>query len=133
MKNILVVDDNKLIAEGLAQRIGMAMKDACIHTAENGREAMELMSSTPMDLVMTDLQMPDMDGFDLIDFCQKNRPGTALYAMTADRGPEVVKRLDHLGIAGSVEKPFDFDEVAYQIRDALYSGAESIAIACGEA
>lgn len=120
MKNILVVDDNKLIAEGLALRLAVLMRDVRIHTAENGREALTLLESTSIDFVMTDLQMPVMSGFELIDYCRKNKPGIPLYAMTGDTAPEVTERLSRAGVSAPVEKPFDFDEVAERIKDALF-------------
>ena len=119
MKNILVVDDNKLIAEGLALRIAVLVKDAYVHTAANGREAIAFLESTPVDVVVTDLQMPVMNGFELIDYCRKSKPDVSLYAMSGNADPEVAERLSRSGVFGPVEKPFDFDEVAYRIKDAL--------------
>lgn len=119
MKNILVVDDNALIKEVLVQWIRSAMQDVGILTAQNGREAMEILKNTPVSLVLTDLQMPVMNGYELIEYCKKNMPEIHVYAMTGERTPDVVRRLGLMGVPMTVEKPFDFGEVASRIKDAL--------------
>lgn len=119
MKNILVVDDNALIKDVLAQWIRSAMQDTHILTAGNGREALDILNNTPVSLVLTDLQMPVMNGYELIEYCKKNRPEIPVYAMTGERTPEVVRRLGLMGVPMTVEKPFDFGKVACWIRDAL--------------
>jgi CheY-like chemotaxis protein len=117
MKQILVVDDNKLIAEGLALRLGLLMKDARILTARDGREAMEVLTSEPVDLLVTDLQMPVIDGYDLIAYCRKNMPRVQLCAMSGALTPGLERQLSALGVTVSFDKPFDFDKVAERIRD----------------
>lgn len=119
MKNLLVVDDNALIKEVLALRIRSAVQDVRIFTAGNGREALEILKNNPISLVLTDLQMPVMNGYELIEYCRTIRPDIPVYAMTGERTPDVVRRLAMMGVPMTVEKPFDFDEVATRIRDAL--------------
>ncbi|HWR72257.1 MAG TPA: response regulator [Nitrospirota bacterium] len=119
MKNILVVDDNALIKEVLVQWIRSTVQDARILTAGNGKEALEILKNTPVSLVMTDLQMPVMNGYELIEYCKENRPEIKVYAMTGERTPEVARRLGLMGVPMTIEKPFDFGEVAGRIRDAL--------------
>jgi CheY-like chemotaxis protein len=119
MKNILVVDDNALIKEVLVHWIRSTIEDVNILAAQNGREALEILKNTPVSLVLTDLQMPVMNGYELIEYCKKNRPEIEVYAMTGERTPEVVSQLGLMGVPITVEKPFDFGEVAGRIRDAL--------------
>lgn len=119
MKNILVVDDNALIKEVLVQWIRSVLQDARIFTAGNGKEALEILKNAPVSLIMTDLQMPVMNGYELIEYCKKNRPEIPVYAMTGERTPDVVRRLTLMGVPLTVEKPFDFGEVAGRIRGVL--------------
>ena len=119
MKNILLVDDNALIKEVLVQWIRSTVENIRILTAQNGREALEILKNTPVSLILTDLQMPVMNGFELIEYCKKNRPEIQIYAMTGERTPEVVRQLGLMGVPLTVEKPFDFGEVASRIRGAL--------------
>jgi CheY-like chemotaxis protein len=119
MKHILVVDDDKLVAASLALRIGLQVKDARIHTAGDGREAMEILNFTSVDVLMTDLQMPVMNGYELIAYCRKNLPSLPLFAMSGALTPEVKRQLQTLGVTACVDKPFDFDEIALRVTDAL--------------
>lgn len=121
MKNILVVDDNVFVAEGLAVRLNLFVKDCRVLTASNGADAVQVLSNTEVDLVMTDLQMPVMSGYELIKYCREHRPRLLLAAMTGDCSPDVRKRLHALGVSVCLEKPFDYDEAAQRIRDELGS------------
>lgn len=64
MKTVLVVDDEPALAWG----IGLVLQDEgyAVVTASNGREALERLAAGPVDLVITDLMMPTMNGFELI-------------------------------------------------------------------
>lgn len=122
MKSILVVDDNTFVAEALALRLGLFIRDSRIITAADGREAARILDSEPVDFLLTDLQMPVMDGYDLILYCRKNHPRVHLCAMTAGPTADVLRRLRMLGVTVCFSKPFDFDETAQRVRDELVSG-----------
>ncbi|MCW8140295.1 MAG: response regulator [Planctomycetota bacterium] len=64
MKTVLVVDDEPALAWG----IGLVLQDEgyAVVTASNGREALERLAGGPVDLVITDLMMPTMNGFELL-------------------------------------------------------------------
>lgn len=119
MNNILLIDDNTLILEALALRIGMWLQDWNILTAHNGREGTEIMSSLPVRLVLTDLQMPVMDGYGVIEFRNRNHPFVPLIVMTANLTPEVREKVRALHVSQCVEKPFDFDNLVDRIGVAL--------------
>lgn len=119
MKNILVVDDNVFVAEGLAIRLNLFIKDCRILTAANGADAVQVLSRVEVDFVLTDLQMPVMDGYELIKYCREHRPRLLLAAMTGDRSPDVLERLHALGVSVCFEKPFDYDHVAQRVWDEL--------------
>jgi CheY-like chemotaxis protein len=121
MKNILVVDDSAFVAEALALRLNLFIKDSRVFTAANGAEAVEVLSSAEVDFVVTDIQMPVMSGYELIEYCVKHHPRLHLSAMTGDRSPDVFQRLHALGVSVCFEKPFDYDEVAQRVRDELGS------------
>jgi CheY-like chemotaxis protein len=123
MKNILVVDDNVFVAEGLAVRLNLFVKDCRVLTAVNGADAVQVLSATEVDFVLTDLQMPVMSGYELITYCREHRPRVRLAAMTGDCSPDVRKRLQALGVSVCFEKPFDYDLVAQRVRDELDSSS----------
>ncbi len=82
MTTILVVDDSAVdrrIVDGLLQKEG----DWRIEFAENGSEALARMKDTVPDLVITDLQMPDMDGLELVAAARVHYPDVPVILMTA--------------------------------------------------
>ncbi len=114
MSKILIVDDEKLflkiLVEGLKNR--KEMEGAEILTAYNGREAIEVLRKTPdMDLVITDLRMPEVDGFQLISYMTKKHPNIPIIVMTAYGSRELEKTIEEKGIFHYIEKPIDFDEL----------------------
>jgi CheY-like chemotaxis protein len=119
MNNILVIDDNTHILEAHALRIGMWLQDWNILTAKNGSEGTEIMASLPVSLVLTDLQMPVMDGYGVIEFRNRNHPLLPLIAMTGNFTPEVREKLQALHVSECIEKPFDFDNLVGRIVGAL--------------
>jgi CheY-like chemotaxis protein len=112
MKNILLVDDNYYFLTGLSMNLCVYLKNCNILTAGSGARALEMMDSIPVDLVVTDLEMPSTDGYELIASIKKKCPGLPVFAMTGLTGPETEQRLASLGAAGCFAKPFGFKELA---------------------
>ncbi len=119
MKNVLVVDDDELVLSLLAEWLRSCTDEWNVLTAENGRAAVKILDSVPVDLVVTDLEMPLMNGYELLTYARKKRPGTFAVVMTADYGPEVTRRLLSLGIGRCFQKPFSFVEMAGEIATKL--------------
>lgn len=70
--NVLIVDDEQLIRQGLWARIEYLGIDVDeVFEADNGLMALEIQDAHPIDLVITDICMPDMDGLELIQQMQK--------------------------------------------------------------
>jgi CheY-like chemotaxis protein len=119
MKNVLVIEDDDHIREALAASLGAHLKDCNILTAANGKEGLGILGSVSLDLVLTDLQMPVLDGYEVIEYKNRNFPHVPLVVMTADHASKVREKLNALGISQYIEKPFDFDEVTGKILDKL--------------
>lgn len=104
IKNILVVDDNRRFLTSLAELLQINENGLSILTAEDGKSALEILKSAPVDLVMTDLHMPVMDGFDLIVHMKKNHPAIPIIVMSGSFYPELETRLGNLGVANYIPK-----------------------------
>ena len=65
MTTILLVDDEKSFVLSLADGLQAYFKNINVLTAENGKKALELLDTREIDMVITDLKMPVMDGFEL--------------------------------------------------------------------
>ncbi len=119
MKTILVVDDNRVIRDVLSVTLTALLKDCSIKTAENGARAAEIFDSSSVNAIMTDLCMPMMDGYQLMEHVRDRSSDVPIIAMTAEPGPEVDDRLKSLGVIRCFEKPFDFQEVIREIASVL--------------
>jgi twitching motility two-component system response regulator PilG len=119
MKNVLVVDDEKPFVLSLKAGMERHCPDFNVLTAEHGRAASEILEYTRVDLVVTDLRMPEMDGFELLAHMSTNFPSIPTIVMSAYGTPEVKDRLKNMGSLRFIDKPVDFDELGQAIIDGL--------------
>jgi CheY-like chemotaxis protein len=96
---------------------------------QNGKEAVGILKSYPVEFVLTDLNMPEMDGYELLRYLRKNYPEMLVFAMTSDLTPEVEERLCLMDVKQPFEKPFGIRMLALKIAAELISGA---ALSVGE-
>jgi len=121
MKNVLIVDDEQNFLLSLADMLKDPMNEFEVLTANNGKEAAKIIDSGPVDLVVTDLKMPEMDGFELITHINNAKPDTPIIAMTAYGTTEMESRLMKMGTFQYIEKPIDFSSLLKKINEGLSS------------
>jgi len=117
MSNILVVDDELSMRQFLThlfQRDGHT-----IRTAENGRQAMELLRQQPADVVISDVKMPDMGGIELLRAARELQPNIEVIMMTAFANEGTAHEAFLLGAFDFVHKPFDNDLLKEKVSRAL--------------
>lgn len=75
--NVLIVDDDKLARKGLIAVIDWERYGLCVvGDVQNGKKALEFLENHPVDLVFTDIDMPEMNGLELMKICKENYPET---------------------------------------------------------
>jgi len=111
MNNILIIDDNISLLGSLAAVVGAEFKDCRILTASDGKEGVATIDSMPIALILTDLDMPVMDGYGVIRHRNKSCPQVPLFVMSGSLSPEVRELLGELRVSGCVEKPFSFQQI----------------------
>lgn len=121
MKNVLIVDDERFFLMSLVEGLGTYAADFNTLTAENGKKALAVLRSTLVDLVITDLKMPEMDGFELLAHMSREFSDIPVVVMTAYATPEIKNRLETLGSFHLLEKPIDFRELVETILTQLAS------------
>ncbi len=102
--NVLIVDDNKmnlLIASRFLKKW-----QANVDEALNGQLAVDMVSNKVYDLIIMDLQMPVMDGFEATRAIKKNNPEIPIIALTADAMPETYNKALEAGMSDYLTKPF---------------------------
>ncbi|MDA8088460.1 MAG: response regulator [Nitrospiraceae bacterium] len=116
IKNILLVDDEKSFLLSLAEGLKDSGVGLGILTAENGRQALEAFrAGSRIDLLVTDLKMPEMNGFELLASVEKDFPGTRVIVLTAFVTPEIDEQLKAIRDYVCIEKPVEFDELRRRI------------------
>jgi CheY-like chemotaxis protein/predicted regulator of Ras-like GTPase activity (Roadblock/LC7/MglB family) len=122
-KNVLIVDDEELFLRTVADGFATHADRVSVMTARNGRVAAEILGRQRVDLVVTDLQMPEMDGFELIAHMSRTCPEVPVIVMTAFGTPEIEGRLERHGVVQTLDKPLDFPSLSERIFEALEAGA----------
>jgi two-component system CheB/CheR fusion protein len=116
---ILVVDDSHDSLEML--RILLSSEGAQLTTAAGGQEALNLARSENFDLIISDISMPEMDGYELLTRLRDD-PRLAqipAIALTGFGRPEDVARAREVGFTSHITKPLDFDYLVELARTAL--------------
>ncbi|MFQ6758602.1 MAG: response regulator [Deltaproteobacteria bacterium] len=124
MKKVLVVDDDHGFLLSLQDMCRERVDSFEVVTAGNGKEALAVLAAQPVDLVVTDLKMPEMDGFELVSRMSRLKNSVPIIAMTAFGTPEMEDRLMDLGAFQYIEKPVDFELLLQKIKDGLAAGAK---------
>lgn len=110
-----MVDDEQMILRLATE----ALKDYAgkynVLTAVDGSQAVDILSNSPVDLVLTDLKMPVMDGYELLSYMSKNYKNIPSIVMTGFGSPEIAKRLKQKGVLHYIEKPFDLNVLREKI------------------
>ena len=113
MSRILVVDDNAGVLRLLKE---VLTRGHTVFTAPGGEEALEIFRNEPVDLVITDIEMPGMTGEELLGAIREERPLFPVVAMSGSSEPEEVLQV---GFDGFISKPFDIESVQEQVLEFL--------------
>jgi CheY-like chemotaxis protein len=117
--SVLVVDDDPEQARSLKRLLTKHRPDLTILSALSGSAATEVMLKQAVDLVLTDLQMPDMDGFQLLSWVNEHCPETAVFTMSAYGTSETEQQVSQLGAYHHFVKPFDDQALVSRLQDAI--------------
>ena len=104
---VLAVDDSKT----MRNMIRMALEPAgfTVHTADDGVHGVEVLGGLAPDVIITDINMPRMDGFGFIDAVrgQEAHRATPILVLTTESGAELKAKARTAGATGWIVKPFD--------------------------
>ncbi len=122
MKKVLIVDDEKSFLLSLQDGLQMHADKFSIVTANNGLEAVKLLEESFFDLLITDLEMPEMNGFELLAWVTQKVPQLPVIVMTAFGTPEIESRLAEFEALQYLEKPLDL----YTLEKAILTGLDNV-------
>ncbi len=114
---VLVVEDDPAMRDLLVEEL--TDEGFAVLSAANGRAGVDMVLTHPIDLVITDLRMPDVDGFDLIRDVQATRHAPHIVMITAFGSIETAIKAVKLGAFDYITKPFEFEELILAADKAL--------------
>ena len=119
-RRILVVDDNRAIRNVISKVLRLMGFDVAL--AGNGIEALAAFIESSFDLVVTDLQMPTMDGSKLALLVKERSPNTPVILITGTDGETVWKKVTKGSVDSVIFKPFKLKDFQSAVQGALASG-----------
>jgi DNA-binding NtrC family response regulator len=119
-KTILIVEDENVLRESLAELL--AEEGHVVKQAANGKLAYEMVLKEPVDLVLSDVRMPEMDGLTLLGHLRQILPQTPVIIITAYGAIESAVAAVRAGAFDYLLKPVKFDDVLIRVQRALEFG-----------
>lgn len=113
MVSILVVEDNKNLRMLMSDRL--EMEGYKIFQSENGEKALEVLENNKIDLLITDIMMPTMDGYELIDILRKSGYNMPVLMVTAKESFEDKELGFRLGTDDYMVKPININEMILRV------------------
>jgi DNA-binding response OmpR family regulator len=114
---VLIVDDEFDIAETMAELLGS--EGYAVALAHDGLHAFDQIPKFQPDLILLDLMMPRMNGFEVLERLRKARNRTPVVVVSANQGYEA----SDLKVAGKLAKPFSLQRLLDAVKAALESGS----------
>jgi len=115
---VLLVDDEKNILLTLSR--ALTMEGHVVETASGGREALDRIAALPVDVVVMDVRMPDLDGLSVLQKARETRPDLPVVIMSGHGSIETVRSAFKLGAFDYLEKPItEKDKLLVAVRNAL--------------
>jgi DNA-binding response OmpR family regulator len=117
MRILLVEDDARL--RNLVARLMRVFGFRDIAQANNGEEALEQLADKPVDLILTDMNMPGMDGIAMVRQLRRQGDRTPVIMLTGEDDAKTQARAKRVGVTHYVHKPIDADELSDTIQQTL--------------
>jgi DNA-binding NtrC family response regulator len=113
---VMLVDDETEFLETLVKRLQKRKLD--VVSASSGAEALRILEEKPLDVVVLDVKMPDMDGIETLKAIKTIRPSVEVIMLTGHASVEVAIQGMELGAFDYLMKPMEIDELLYKLQDA---------------
>jgi len=119
---VLIVDDDPAVLEVLATFL--KSRGYAYTVCENGREGLEAMAAGDYDLVVSDIKMAEVDGFQLLEATRARAPHIGFVLMTAYEGTHPMAEARRAGADGYIRKPFNLKKFSLVFERAYWNALE---------
>ena len=120
-KKILVVDDDPVTRFLISDAFNICKTWSAVRTARNGEEAVHVLQSVPVDFILTDLEMPVMNGYKFLSYLKRNHPDIPFLVMT-DATTIEEERMCAFGITQYIVKPFNVLDMVQSVMSSFDNG-----------
>ena len=118
--NVIIVDDLRLFRLSLRMAFTDNPEISVTGEAETGEAFLSMLSTTPCDLVLLDIGLPDIDGVEIARRLRRNYPAVKILAISSENTRERVHDMLEIGIEGFISKQNGaYDEIAFAIRSIM--------------
>ena len=114
---VLVVDDNPTMTTTMADIL--MLKGYQVYSAFSGTQALDILHDQPVDILLTDVRMPDMNGVELYRKARLSHPDLITFLMTAYAADDIIENGVQEGIKTILTKPLDIDFLLVMFSAAL--------------
>ncbi len=117
--SLLIVEDDRPTLDVLAQVIATKFPSFTINVAENGKVGLELFKERSPDIVVTDINMPEMDGIQMSVEIKAIKADTKVIVLTGYSNKTYLKKFSELGCCAYFLKPIDFQKLCDAINNCI--------------
>lgn len=135
--SVIIVDDHNLFGQSLKGLIGSFPNFKVLEVLKNGQELVDYLSNDRLlpDIILLDVRMPVMNGFETMEWLRKNRPDQKVLALTMEDDEETIIKMIKAGCRGYLIKDIEPDEFLFALNCVNDSGfylneESSIASSC---
>ncbi|GAB4341146.1 MAG: hypothetical protein Kow0037_27540 [Calditrichia bacterium] len=118
-KRVLIVDDEEDLTWTLSKKLSKDSDKFDLITVNSGKEAIDVLNQLPVNLVITDIRMPEVSGLELLVEIKEKYPMTKVILMTAYGSSDVQQEANERGCFKYIEKPFEINDLRELILEAL--------------
>lgn len=119
LKKVLIIDDEETLTWSMSKSLSKDRDKYEVLIANNGKEALNQLKKNEIDLVISDIRMPDINGLDLLVRVKKEYPKAKFIIMTAYGSSDVQKEANRRGAIIYIEKPFEINDIRKIIIDLI--------------
>jgi len=124
IKNVLFVDGNRILCRLIQKKFNRCRHIFSVIVAKDGLDAVEKLKENNISLVITELQLPNMDGFALLTHLSENYPDIPVIVQTGQGTPKTKKIVLDSTAAGYIEQPFKVEDLGNSIVSILEKESE---------
>jgi YesN/AraC family two-component response regulator len=117
--SIMIVEDDNDARDMLILMLKMKNPESKLYAAENGRIGLELFKKNPADIVLTDVNMPEMTGIEMANSIRSIKADTKLIVLTAYNERVFFEKFNDIGFSDYVLKPIDFKKLFGAIEECV--------------